>query len=276
MVFERIALSLLILIFSTQPVMAETAHERVMRTGEIRCGYFTWQPFLVKDPNTNEISGLSAEYIERIGDILDLKIIWKEEVGVGDYIAALNANRIDMMCMTLWPDAGRLKNSLLSKPIFFSGVYLNTTSARVLDFKSFDDVNKKEVRISAIEGDITETIVEKRFPDATVLRHAPISDLSAHLQSLISNKVDVIIQDLGVTQDQQKLGNDVVALKALGPVKIFPEMLGIKKGEIEFKLLIDNVIDVITAEGFVHDALKNSPSSSYPNILPYDLQTETR
>lgn len=36
----------------------ESTYEREMRTGELRCGYFSWKPAFIKDPNTGEMSGI--------------------------------------------------------------------------------------------------------------------------------------------------------------------------------------------------------------------------
>ena len=36
----------------------ETAYERVTRTGVLRCGYATWPPNVMKDPNTGKVSGI--------------------------------------------------------------------------------------------------------------------------------------------------------------------------------------------------------------------------
>lgn len=258
-------------------IQKESVYERVINSGKIRCGYFTWPPFLVKDPNTGVVSGLSAEYVEKLGDIIGVDIEWSAEIGVGDYIAALNADRIDMMCMTLWPDGGRLTQSLLSKPIFYSGVYAITRIDDNRFDSGFDAINKEDINVSVIDGDITQTIAEKKFSNAKQLEHPQLADLSYHFQALESGKADVMFQDIGSFEDYDKTNpGKLKLLKDLGPVHIFPETFGIKKGELEFKLLIDNAIDVMTGENFVYDALKTSNSSSYPSITPYDLQTETR
>ena len=44
----------------------ESAYERVIRTGIIRCGYFVWPPFLAIDPNTNKKSGIFFDIVEEI------------------------------------------------------------------------------------------------------------------------------------------------------------------------------------------------------------------
>ncbi len=49
-----------------QEKMKESAYERVMRTGTIRCGYFLFPPLAVKNPNTNMLSGITADIFNKI------------------------------------------------------------------------------------------------------------------------------------------------------------------------------------------------------------------
>jgi ABC-type amino acid transport substrate-binding protein len=42
----------------------ETGYERVMRTKTLRCGYFAWAPYLIKDANTGKFSGAGHDIIE--------------------------------------------------------------------------------------------------------------------------------------------------------------------------------------------------------------------
>ena len=42
----------------------ESAYERVLRTGVLRCGYIAYPPHLIVDPATGTISGISHDIIE--------------------------------------------------------------------------------------------------------------------------------------------------------------------------------------------------------------------
>lgn len=54
-------LGLLILLASV-PAFAETAYERVTRTGEIRCGYGVYSPWISRNLDTNEIEGVIKDH----------------------------------------------------------------------------------------------------------------------------------------------------------------------------------------------------------------------
>lgn len=91
----------LFLIFISFPAFAadkETAYDRIMKSGEIRCGYAISPPAMVQDPNTGEISGMDYDIWQEIGKELGVKIVWPEEAGWGNYITGLNSGRYDAFC----------------------------------------------------------------------------------------------------------------------------------------------------------------------------------
>lgn len=58
----------------------KSAYERILESGEIRCGYVVWPPMFIKDPNTGEFSGIFHDYMKTAGKSLGFKINWVEEV----------------------------------------------------------------------------------------------------------------------------------------------------------------------------------------------------
>lgn len=107
----------------------ESVYDRVLASGTIRCGYATWPPYMMKDPNTGTLSGINYDVMELIGKELNLKIDWVEEVPWGSVYANLNANRMDVMCATIWDDGERVKQFTLSDPQFYSALYAYVRAA---------------------------------------------------------------------------------------------------------------------------------------------------
>ena len=147
-------------LLNSQAFAADTALKRVVESGTLRCGYATSPPVLVKDPNTGKLSGSDVEIIEAIGKKLDVKIEWAEEVGWGNFIEGLRANRYDMMCGSLWPDAARIKFMSLTRPVYFDQML---AYARMDDSRFDGDLNKinsQEVKIAVVDGDASATFAK--------------------------------------------------------------------------------------------------------------------
>lgn len=54
-----------------------------MATRTLRCGYGLWEPAVMRDPNTGEVSGLFVDIMEALGELTDIEIEWMEEVPWG-------------------------------------------------------------------------------------------------------------------------------------------------------------------------------------------------
>lgn len=232
----------------------KSVYKKVIESGVIRCGYFSWPPYIVKDPNSGKLSGINYDYMEEIGNILDLKIEWAEEVSAGTAIEGLNTNRYDVMCATLWPDAARLKNSLMSDPEFYSSVYVVVRA----DDNRFDslskEINDPTVTIAGIEGDVTYSVPSQKFPKAKLLALPQFSDSGVLIQSLISRKADAILIDLGTVNDFNKANGGLLKLAVnRPPVEFFSESLAVKSGEQELILLLNQALRIMVEKGVSKD-----------------------
>ena len=69
----------------------ETAFERVMRTQILRCGYGSWDPGVIRDPQTGQMTGLYVELIEEMARIAKIKVQWASEVDWGQISTGLQA-----------------------------------------------------------------------------------------------------------------------------------------------------------------------------------------
>lgn len=251
---------------------SRSVYDRIIETGTIRCGYWTWPPFLIKDANTGALVGPTYDYMEAIGKELGLKIEWTEEVGAGEFIAGLATNRYDVMCMSLWPDAARLKNITVSVPIFYSVVYAVTRAGDHRFDGDLSKLNDPAVTVAAIEGDITYSTGVEHFPKAKMLGLPMSSDISQVLQSIATGKADVAFVDEGVIKDFNKTNDRDLALVAnTAPVKIFPEVLGVKNGELQLKAMLDAAINILDNNQYAGKILKGYVMSSYPPVTNYDL-----
>ncbi|NND65343.1 MAG: hypothetical protein HKM24_05195, partial [Gammaproteobacteria bacterium] len=52
----------------------ESVAQRVQRTGVLRCGYNVNPPMLVADANTGEITGFTPDIVNRMAELMHLKV----------------------------------------------------------------------------------------------------------------------------------------------------------------------------------------------------------
>jgi ABC-type amino acid transport substrate-binding protein len=230
-----------------QQPQKETTYERVMRTGVIRCAYISWKPHSLKDPNHPERppQGSSIDIIEAIADRLNLKIEYTEEIGWGNIGEGFATNHYDAVCTQMWPDAPKMKNFLLSSPLFYSDVipYINSGDNR---FQSLNDINQPSTRIAVLDGALTQNLAEKSFPNATLVRLSPTSSSAEYYLTLTTKKADIILGDADEIAVQKAIAN-------LPIEKILPHVFAFSGNDQRFASMMNEALSQLKTEGYMKD-----------------------
>ncbi|MGE3769800.1 MAG: substrate-binding periplasmic protein [Bdellovibrionales bacterium] len=228
----------------------ETAFSRVMASNELRCGYFNWPPYVMRDPVTGAMSGINVDYIETVANELGWKINWALEVNPGEAIEALNAGKVDAMCATLWPDGARAKNLLMTEPTFYTAIYAYVRSDNTRFDGDLGKINSESVTIAALDGDVTYSVAKNDFPKAKIFALPQMADVSQLLLSVINGRADVVI--VGKSEVQHFNANTDTKLREVTGVPaayVFGESFALKQGEFQFKNTLDTVIQRMNNNG---------------------------
>jgi len=268
-IFSLTLCAVLLASFSALAAPDEAVFDRIVKDRTIRCGYFSWPPYIIKDAKTGAFSGINYDIMEAIGKNLDLKIEWTAEIGVGDVVAALETNKIDMVCASLWPNAARMQSLTLSTPSFYSVVH---AFVRAGD-KRFDGdlakANDKAVKVAAIEGDITQNMANEKLPRATAVILPQTASGSELLLQLTTKKADIVLLDQGLVNDFLKTNpGSLRRVEGIPPVHVFGEHLAVKRGEYQLKAMIDNALLQLTNDGIVEGMAKKYAAQFKLEILP--------
>jgi len=251
----------------------ETAMERVLRTGKIRCSYTLYSSYFRKDPNTGKMSGIFYDVMEEIGKNSGLKIEWAEEVGYGNIFPGLEANRCDVFCAGLWPNASRAKAGAFTIPINYSVI---TTWGRPNDTRFDRDlklINEPSVRIATLDGAMEDLIAKTDFPKARRLSLPELSAFALNLTNIANNKADVTFAEPMVVNEFLKTNPG--ALKQIQPnkpLRIFGNALVVKRNELELRDFLNVALQEILNDGRVEKILaKYDPDGRnfFPVASPY-------
>ena len=187
------------------PTAHESAYDRVLRTGVLRCGYTDWPPdVFVKDPTTGKVSGILADTTEAVAAKLNLKVEWTENTGWGSFIESLRDHRIDAFCAGVWRQAGHGRYITYGLPIFYSATYPYVAG----DDHRFDQdlsiINRPEVRISAMDGEQSDVIAKTNFPKATEISVPQLGQVTDILVNVATHKADIVFNEPSFVNDYIK------------------------------------------------------------------------
>lgn len=217
---------------ATTVVKTETAYERVMRTGELRCGYYSWAPSFIKDANTGEMSGIFHDYMEEMGKVLKLKIVWAEEVGLGDFPAALASNRIDAMCASTFVTSERARAVDFITPLYFVPLhaYARVDDARFDNFTA-DKFNDPAYTVAILEGGVTSIIQHYYLPQAKVYELPTFSSPAELFVGLAQGKADFVLYERYTFEDYNAHNPGKLKRASDTPIKVFPLAAAVGKNQ---------------------------------------------
>jgi len=250
----------------------DRVYARVLNSGVIHCAYATYPPGLVKDPNTQKVSGAFADVVESAAAGLGLKVEWTTEVGWGSMIEGLEADRYDMVCGPVWANSTRARLADFGAPIYYSaiGAYVRKGDHR---FTNLALINDPKVKIATIDGEMSSIIAASDFPKASQVSLPQLSDNSQMLLNVQSGRADVTFVET-IVADQYLAHNPgtIENLNLDHPIRVFPTTVMFRKGEPKLKSMMDVAIQEQINAGILDKVFKKYglPKGSFlPPAQPY-------
>ena len=255
-------LLVLMLLFLAAPAFAEdtpkeSAYDRVMRTGTIRCGYINYPPHFVVDPKTGLKSGIMHDIVVEAGKLLQIQVDFVEELGWGNTVEALRSKRIDAVCTSFWQNPVEGKFIGFTMPLFYSAVGAYVMKDRAKDFSSLDVLNSPSVTISGTDGNISDVIVRQDFSQAKWLSHPNMADETEQLMDVVSAKADVTFVEtyLGETFNE-KNGRVLINIAANSPIRLFGNTIAIPQDDMRLKSMLDSALVQLLYGGQVEKIIR--------------------
>jgi len=250
----------------------ETVFQHVMRTGTIRCGYTSWYPVLVKDPNSGKMSGTFYDYTNALGKSLSLKIEWTEEMGFGEFPAALQSGRIDAYCSGTYITAARARAVDFVMPAYYVPLYAFARAGEHRFGADIGAINNSKYTMAVLEGGATSVIQEQLFPKVKPYSLPQLTSPAELFTILAQGKADAVIYDLFTYGDFNKHNPGKVKRISDQAVKVFPIAIGIKPDEDRLQQMLSNATLEMHLSGQMEQIIKSHedyPDGTYRIALPY-------
>jgi ABC-type amino acid transport substrate-binding protein len=243
-----------------------SVYHKVLEDKSIHVGYISYPPGFSKDPNTGEFSGIMYDVLMKIGDNLELKIDFVEEVGWGTMIEAVRSGKVDLVCTGLWPNSTRGKFVDFTYPIYFSPIKAYVKSGN----KKFDGnlkaVNSKNVKIATIDGEMTSIIALFDFPTAIQEALPQNSDVSQVLLNVTQGKADITFVEPYIANQYLNYNpGSIEEVANVEPLRVFPNVMMLQKGDVKFQSMLNIAIEELANNGFIDSVI--AKYEKYPNSL---------
>ena len=252
---------------------SETAYERVLRTGVLRCGYAIATPWMMVDPATNALSGVSYDMTRAVADKLGLKVEWVEETGWGVAEQGIMAGRYDMLCGNVCVDPKRTQAAWYSRPFVHIPLFAIARSDDTRFDQNLAAANSPDIHIGVKNGHVFEFTTNENFPKAHKVYLNDISDDTEFLLMLKGKKIDIAYTGQS-TLDLYTKANGNVA-KTVGPaVRFCNGGFMMPRGDVELKHSVDAAIAELNAAGTIQRILNAYMPADvkYARVPAHDYQ----
>ena len=250
----------------------ESAYERVMRTGTLRCGYILYPKAIERDLNTGALSGMVYDVMEEVGKQLSLKIEWTEEAGFASIFDGLKTSRYDVVCFTFSQTPGRARVTEFTAPIIFYPYFLYARADDNRFDNAYEKINDPAVKVAILEGELSQTVKAEDFPKALAVYMTSLADINQVLLQVSMGKADIAMTEPS-SSEEFLLKNPGKLKRVPGPsLRMQATGVDVAVGEEALKSLLDTTIRALHATGFIERVVNKyttSPDQFYYPAKPW-------
>lgn len=195
------------LAFSSQAVLGQETAKEITQRGVLRVGAAQAEPWFYKDPATSKWSGVGVSLGQALADSMGVKLDLVE-VTWGTAIAALQANKIDMMPMMDSTPERRQAADFPSVPVLYLAQAVLVRDG--LPAETWEDLNNPKVTIAVTRGTTPEAAVKRLAPKATILTFPSNAETVAAFQSQRADACSLFHPPLIMLQQKINQGRIVI------------------------------------------------------------------
>ena len=240
---------------SGKEAVKETAYERVMRTGLLRCGYYIWPPFYDLDPNTGALTGLNRDFVDATASLLGINVEYTHEIVLGQQVEEFRRGNIDAICGDgAWVIAAS-KRIDFTTPYAYAPVYAYGRKADA----NQTDMNTAQIKFIGLDGDLSQELARARYPQAihqTLSAMSTPADLMLHVTG---GKADYVVIDPISVSEFEASNGDVLSASSPAPLGIYPIGFSVEKGQSDLIRMLNIGIDAANNLGIYADIMTRYP-----------------
>lgn len=237
---------------ATNSPIKESAYNRVLRTGVLRCGYADWPPYVfVKDPTTGKTSGIFVEVTEAVAAKLNIKVEWTANTGWGSMAEDMRGQRFDAFCAGAWRDGQRGRFLTYTMPVFYGSNYPYVA----IDDHRFDKdlaiVNDPTIRISTMDGETSDQVAQQFFPKATKVSIPQLGQITDILTNVADRKADIVFTEPSFVNGFMEANPGKLRRAQNTPFQTFPTCLAVEIHETELRDMLDSALAELHSTGVI-------------------------
>ena len=255
-------------------------YEQIRTIGKLRAAYAVGAPLLVIDANSKAKSGVFYDILTGAAQKLGLGVEWTEEVGYGDMVQGLSANRYDVVGSGVWINGARGKDADFTIPAYYDAVLAFVRSGDTRFDTDLAVLNSPEFTISTMDGELGASIANIDFPKAKKTQLPQSADFSQLILNVIDRKADVVFLALAPARSYEAANpGKIESVKTASPIRVFPVAIMLPLGQFELREALNHALTEMLTDGEIETILRRYekvPGSFARVAVPYQFSKATQ
>lgn len=247
----------------------ESTFERVTRTKVLRIAALPGElPYFQKDIATGEWSGAAIDMAKDIAGIWDAKLEYVEST-YGNSVLDLQSNKVDL-AFALNPTPQRALSIGFTRPMIIHP--FGCVARKGFEPKTWDDLNKPEVRVVCDLGSLHEVIAHRFTPKAQITAYKTRDEAILAMQGARGD-ADILAAMLGITALAKNPGLGTFRLLS-NPQVALPSCIGVQREpDTRFTEVVNAWLDMNRGTGQIREYMINAiiRSGARPEDVPPEL-----
>jgi len=220
--------------------------DKVRGTHRLKAAYIVYPPFIMKDPNTGNLSGFFVDLMSQIATYGDFKVEY-EEAKWSSMVAGLESNRYDLVVSGIFPTIPRSLSVAFADPIMYVGLS-GVVPKGDQQLWTEERLHTPGLRISVVSGEVGHEYVRRMLPNAkvTVLDTADITRASAEVAF---GRADIALSESIACTEFAAQNQTVKTVFVDQPLQVFGTTFMLRRGDPDWRNFLNTAIDSLEASG---------------------------
>ncbi len=236
---------------------ADGTLDRILREKKIIVGFSLYQPLIMRDVRTGELSGYFVDALRYICQEIDVKPEFRE-ITFANLVASIQSGEIDLSIADSIITIKRAAAVDFSRPLLFLG-NMPVVRKDETRFKTIEDINKPGIKVASLLGGSTQDFIKRFLPNVTPIA-LNTTNKSAAFMEVASGRADVGFNDVWAAR--QYVQQDPSTKMMLDqPIDVRPTGWVVKRGNTDLLNFINTSLDVLILSGQLREMAAKYPES---------------
>ena len=220
--------------------------DKIKKEGVLRVGHLLAPPWVIRDPDTGELSGTSVETIQEIARLMEIRLEFVEAT-FATFAAGLQSHKFDLSICPTFSTIPRAKSVAFTRPQMFVG---NSAIIKKGDnrFKTFDDIDQENVVVAVTQGEQGHEYAKANFKKAQI-KVLSVGDQALTFSEVLSGRSDVALGDAWFTSKFAAEHPEAVDLFADNPYNVTPVAWAVRYEDLSLLAFINTCLDYLDSIG---------------------------